>query len=511
MSPPDVPQLDPKFLKLIEPRINIIKNRWRVEDLRWPWLLRPCTVRILFYADFISAYDGGGFDGLKHVLATLNADPYFWVRFSIGKASRVNDTTADAALRSKRLDQINLNDYDELWLFGFNGLPSVLTPAEITAVRAFMDNGGGVLVTGDHADLGAAIASDIPRAGKLRAWAPGVAPSQGGADRHSTLREGHDPGFAFNDQSDDVPQIIRYREYPVSSPSWWQRRTRPHPVLCGPDGPIDVLPDHMHEGVITIPGAFPAGEWPSKAGFQPKPEVIAWARIVQPGLTKSGTEFPVLGVYDGHGADVGRIVADATWHHWFDINLIGDNGAVIGDTAGFDNTAAGQAALKKIEAYFLNVAIWLAPPAKQVCMRNRLTWGCLWRDPLFMIPLETPIYLLGGFGIDALGKYAPQCTIYRFVLELLDPPVLVKWWDIMERLRPMPPLLEENIFGAVLKPLVEYMHERKITPDKVDPEEVDALLNKAFDRAAVRAGIQASLEMVEPVLKQGRSLLKTMD
>ena len=142
-----------------------ISSRWRIPEFKWPWLLRPCTVRILFYADFAGAYDGGSFDGLKQVIATLNVDPYYWVKFEVSLANRVNDASADPDKQSKTLDQLDLtNKYDEVWLFGFNGLPSALSPAELAAITAFMNNGGGVLVTGDHADLGARIASEIAAA-----------------------------------------------------------------------------------------------------------------------------------------------------------------------------------------------------------------------------------------------------------------------------------------------------------------------------------------------------------
>lgn len=488
--------------------IDRIRNRWRVVDVSWPWLLRPCNVRILFYADFQGAYNTGPFDGLKHVIATLNADPYYWVQFTIAKANRVNDSSADALLRNKTLDQINWADYDELWLFGLSGFPSVLSAAEISAVTNFMNTGGGVLVTGDHEDLGAAIGSSIPRAGKLRAWAIGTAPPVGGGDQHSTLREGHDPGFVFNDQSDDVPQVIRYRTYPVLGRPWaytWLRQ-RPHPILCGPDGPIDVLPDHMHEGIITIPANFPNNEWPSKNGLQPKPEVIAWAKIVDPVLNKSGTEFPVLGAYDGHTADVGRIIADATWHHWFDINLIGEGGAVSGDAAGFDvPTISGQAALKKIEAYFLNVAIWLAPPAQQRCMRNRLWWGNLWHDPLIMMSPRLPLYLLGAFGIDALGKNAPQCTVSRFLLEAIDIPIRLQLEKFQLDEQPLPPLIEEHMLGAVLRELLEYARKTQQIPIEVDEDFVDALIDGAFQNAA-SVGLHAIVELSQQSTERLREL-----
>jgi hypothetical protein len=491
----------------LQREIATIRDRWRVVDLKWPWLVKPCTVRILCYADFSGAYDNGPFDGLKHVLATLAADPYYWVRFQVTKASRVNDASADAAFRNKTLDAVNLADYDEVWFFGLERLPSVLSTAEINAMRAFMDKGGGVLVTGDHEDLGAAIASAIPRAGKMRAWSAG-APPVSGPFHHSTLRQGHDPGYVFNDQSDDVPQVIRYRRYPLPWTHWWALRSAPHPVLCGPDGPIDVLPDHMHEGLVTIPTSLPASEWPSKAGFQPQPEAIAWGKIEEPGLAVSGTEFAVLGAYDGHLADVGRIVGDSTWHHWFDINLIGDNGAVIGDTAGFD-VPTGAAALKKIEAYFLNVAIWLAPPAKQKCMRNRLLWGTLWRDPLVMLSPKLPVYLIGSFGLDALGKHAPQCTIYRFIWDDLQLTLRHKLFELREANIPHPPLVEECILGAALVPLFEMAQQRGI-PDNMSEDEVDRLIEQAM-ASAVPTGMRAATELANQVVHSAHELFRVME
>jgi hypothetical protein len=482
-----------------------IRKRWEIVDLHWPWLLRPCTVRILFYADFQGAYNNGGFDGLKEVIATLNADPYYWVRFEISLANRVNDPSADADKRNKTLDQLDLaNRYDELWLFGFFGLPSVLSQDEIAAVEAFMNNGGGVLVTGDHEDLGAAVASAIPRAGKLRRWSP--APSQSFADRHSTLRAGPTPGFVFADQSDDVPQAIRLREYPLSSFPFWLRRSMPHPVMCGPDGPIEVLPDHMHEGEVIVPANLPANEWPSVGGFQPQPEIVAWATIVEPNLDKTNQEFGVVGVYDGHPANVGRIGADSTWHHWFDINLIGDNGLVGGGT-GFNASVSGQAALRQIEAYFLNMAVWLAPPHSQACMRNRLWWGSLWRDPLFMFPPDTPIIRLGEQARDALGKHAPQCTIVRWIFDLFPIEFRLRLLEVFDLPRPGPPFLEEGVLGAALQPLLAEARERGPEfAERVEEEEVDRLLDDAFSRA-VPTGLRASLGLLDDSRENARELL----
>ena len=394
-----------------------LRSRWGSPAVHWPWLKPPVPVRILFYSDIFGAYDNGPFDGLQQVLATLSFGHYYWVRFEWGLASRIDDPSADADKRSKQLDQFDLSAYHQIWFFGIGGLPSGLTAGELSALSVFMDrHQGGILVTGDHYDLGASIASGIPRAGKMRLW---PAPDASGDDRHSTLREGPSAGYQFEDQSDDVPQPLRLRRY---GGRWrfLRKRTRPHPIMCGRDGPITTFPDHMHEGEVVVPSSFPTNEWPQHSGWQPRPEIVAWGTVEEPGLTSTGKEFGVVGAYNGHAADVGRTVADSTWHHWFDINLIGDGG-MVGGMTGFNASPAGQAALRQIESYFLNVAIWLAPPKVQRLMRNRLMWGALWRDPLYMLSPKLPLPTLGDHGLDALGKYAPRCTIHQWVIDLLSP------------------------------------------------------------------------------------------
>jgi hypothetical protein len=266
----------------------------------------------------------------------------------------------------------------------------------------------------------------------------------------------------------------------------------------------------MHEGEVIVPANLPANEWPSVGGFQPEPEVIAWATIVEPLLDKTNQEFGVVGVYDGHPANVGRIGADATWHHWFDINLIGDTGLVGGST-GFNASAAGQAALKKIEAYYLNMAVWLAPPQSQVCMRNRLWWGSLWRDPLFMIYPDIPIIMLGEQARDALGKHAPQCTIIRWMFDLLPIEFRPRFLEVFDLPRPGPPYLEECLLGAALQPLLAEAHERGLEfTERVEEDEVDRLLDDAFARAVPR-GLRASLGVLDDSRESVQELMGLLD
>lgn len=78
--------------------------------------------------------------------------------------------------------------------------------------------------------------------------------------------------------------------------------------------------------------------------------------------------FGVVGAFDGHRAGVGRVVVDATWHHWFDMNLVGlpagfplqsdDQRKRLGFTSPENQ---GPEHLRRICRYFYNVADWLSP------------------------------------------------------------------------------------------------------------------------------------------------------
>ncbi|MCC5612440.1 hypothetical protein LC612_38540, partial [Nostoc sp. CHAB 5834] len=293
---------------------------------------------------------------------------------------------------------------------------------------------------------------------------------------------------------------------------------RPHELLCGPDGPINVFPDHMHEGEAIAPTVLDPAIWrKNAAGNVVAPEVIAWGKIAQPDLDKSGTEFGVVSVYNGHqvqeGAftNVGRIVADSTWHHWFDVNLTGVEGTLTVDQQGFPASASGQAALKKIESYFLNVAIWLAPKAKQRAMRNRLLWGVVWRDPIFMTSPKVPVPILGKTALDALGQYAPQCTLYRFLLELIQiekPQFALRLEKLTASEWLALPSFDEFVMGVGIQRLLSLMHDKQLFfRDKFDEQTVDDLIEQSFKPAA-REGLQQSAQFIQSMAKQSETLLR---
>ncbi|UJP06129.1 MAG: hypothetical protein LZF61_03900 [Nitrosomonas sp.] len=397
-----------------------IHNRWQPIDwkLHFPWWTIPPKVRILMYADGLVRFNGGLFWGLQYVKTLLESRAYAYVDFDIATAHR-NGTDPSASISgAKKLTDLDLlNKYDQIWFFGYDSTPN-LSAEEVALLDRFMaaPKLGGVLVTGDHADLGRGIAGQITRAGQMRQY---PAPEAAFPVWNTTLEDGPDPGvsYDFNDQSDDRPQAIRYQRFPIPSSRLFERRYRPHPVLCGPDGPIDVLPDHQHEGEALAP--VPAAgdpKWPTKNEHQERPYVIGWGRIKDPAATRFGQEIGVVSAYDGHTVDAGRIVADSTWHHWFDINLTGI-APLPSPYAGFDATDAGRAALKKIDAYFLNCGVWLSPPDKQAAMRNFGWWSIVWTDRMVELPLNTPVWRFGEEAIDALGRRAPRCTVSEWILD----------------------------------------------------------------------------------------------
>src|SRR5882724_7115443 len=274
-----------------------ITSRWGPRDwtTRFPWWGAASKVRILMYADGGVFLNGGSFNGLQYVYNLLKSHAYHYVDFHIDFAHRDGSDPSATIPGAKKLSELDIvNQYDEIFFFGFE--PSGdLDPAEHVLLNQFMaaPKFGGVLVTGDHASLGKRLAGQIKRAGKMRQY---PAPDSVSPTWNTTLVEGPDANstFDFNDQSDDTPQSIRYRRYPVGSLSPFLLRTRPHPVLCGIDGPITIFPDHQHEGEALAP-AVAAGDldWPSKAGHQQLPEVIAWGRIKDPVATKHGQEIGV--------------------------------------------------------------------------------------------------------------------------------------------------------------------------------------------------------------------------
>ena len=273
----------------------------------------------------------------------------------------------------KKLDKQLLSNYDEVWVFGwyqarvdqdfdvlYGGRDNEFDPDEVQALNDWMVS-GGVLISGDHSEhapkgkdddpiesflcLGRALGRNVPRAGQLRKW-DGPPTNKSDSSFNTLVRTANPNGG--DPQGDAIPQTI------ILSPV--EEDGSPHRIFLGKDTIINIFPDHQHEGELVIPSNLD-NSWPplEPGAIKPKPVVVAL------GCDKRSCEsHPVLAVYDGDNLGVGRIVADTSWHHYFNGNL-----------RGFTDQSAGSV-LDLLSQFFHNVALYLAPLHKRRLMREEM-------------------------------------------------------------------------------------------------------------------------------------------
>ncbi len=275
--------------------------------------------------------------------------------------------------------------YDQLWLFGHEGgneqYDSYLSEDEQKVIAQFMQSGGGVFATGDHAKIGQTMGGSIPRVRKMRDWS---SIPMSGTNRLDTIMDpGGDRIQQFHDQSDAIPKRIFPLYFSNGGKEEMESTWSVHPVLRHPSGAVDCLPDHPHESECLAPepdDSQHAGvvEWPKPHdGGEPiKPVLVAQSTSAGRFLADLHKPpvmprcFGAISAYDGHPAGVGRIVCDATWHHFINVNLNGKD--ALPDANGMeriglyvrrcDGSKVPTPEYLKIQTYYHNTIRWLAPP-----------------------------------------------------------------------------------------------------------------------------------------------------
>ena len=468
-------------------------------------------VDILIVVDTeISTQPGVGF-GIGSVIELIRSTRVGCMRFRVdiaersGSAPAVVDDPAEFAPRYTgfRFDMSDdgndvIDKYEQIWCFGFKpdnfgasdanidqpgAFPT--SDAELAKLAAWQkDRKGGIFATGDHDYLGASMCRRIPRIGTMRRWtnADGVPPI-GTPDRIDTLRPpspAYEPGapggpLPMNNtphQGDLAIQPIDWVAWSRHRVSIWFEKVRPHPVLCHPTlGPIDVMPDHAHEGLCRDTGTVPldgtynfdgAGEQPEYpnaigGGARPEPRVIAYGSTLGDppynfgkGPQPARSSFPMISVYDGHRAGVGRCATDSTWHHWMDINIA-------------QTKAAGGDNWEKIKRYFINLAVWLNPPGYSTSCLLKVAFESHFSHIGFQeySPRLSDIALGRAFRDFVIGIYGP-CWVWLSVFEIIDIPELVEWriWEEPHIPKPIPDpcytcppfeLIELTALGALVR------------------------------------------------------------
>ncbi len=379
-------------------------------------LFPRCRPRILVVTDGGLGFGTGGF-GLSRFIEAITTDPSVTLRPTLtlahrgAHASPVNIGGVSYIVRNN-LDFSALNpaltvaNYDQVWMFGINAGAGI-SDAEVATLARFMNAGGGVFSTGDHATLGAAMGARLPRIRHMRDWSsvPMGSEALPGALRRidTVVNPGANGVHEFSDQGDDIPQRI-FPNYAVSGAggaAGWTATVHPLLLLSGAAvsrasgdptlfaNDMDVLPDHPHESecfavtsVATLNGNYTeAGqnfaEFPpaSAGGARFGAEIVAFGvsggrsvlnNVWKPPVTPR--MFGVISAYDGHRAAPlagqvarpGRITCDSTWHHFVNVNLNG-----LGTGAGAAFTPGPQ--LLKIYRYYQNMVSWLQPSNRRIC------------------------------------------------------------------------------------------------------------------------------------------------
>jgi hypothetical protein len=245
--------------------------------------------------------------------------------FAVTMRDRDPPGTPDSVLAS--LDE---SDFDEMWLFAVD-VGDGLTSQDCEGISRFRRNGGGLLVTRDHMDLGSSVCS-LGGVGKA----------------HYFHSRNPDPDPANREVDDPYTSSISWPNFHSGANGDYQdmETVGPiHPVLADPASPtgaIRFLPSHPHEGAVGTP----EGEA---------------ARVIATGTSKvTGRRFNIAVAFEP-GPAGGPAIAQSTFHHFADYNWDTREGcpSFVDEPPG-DAIMRTPQALADTHRYVCNVAQWLA-------------------------------------------------------------------------------------------------------------------------------------------------------
>lgn len=229
------------------------------------------------------------------------------------------------------LSTIDRSDFDQLWLFAVD-VGDGLDSEDCGAISRFRRNGGGLMVTRDHMDLGSSVCS-LGGVGEAHHF-------------HSTNPE-PDPDCHRPDDPDNP--AISWPNYHSGANGDYQEIGivgDVHPVLVDPeddDGAIRYLPAHPHEGAVSAPLDDPS------------------ARVIATGCSAAtGRRFNIAVAFEPSEAG-GPAIAQSTFHHFADYNWDPAAGApnFVTELPG-DGIVTNPAARRATRRYVRNLAYWLA-------------------------------------------------------------------------------------------------------------------------------------------------------
>jgi len=242
------------------------------------------------------------------------------------------DREASAAGNDPVLSALDATDFDELWLFAID-TGDGLTAADCQGITRFRQRGGGIMATRDHQDLGSSLCT------------------LGGIGRAHFFHSKHpEPDPSRHVPDDTVTTSISWPNYHSGANGDYQniKVEVAHELLRKPAGLIQFFPAHPHEGAVGVP------EGEDKA------------HVIATGTSKtSGRPFNLVVAFetstDKHGNQLGRGIAESSFHHFADYNWDTDMGcpSFLLERPG-DGYKRNPQALEDIKTYVANAARWLA-------------------------------------------------------------------------------------------------------------------------------------------------------
>jgi hypothetical protein len=272
----------------------------------------------------------GRFSLLRDELASLkdkSGNPLYEVT--------TRDRERDQAGNDPVLSTLDTTDFKELWLFAID-TGDGLTTGDCQGITRFRQRGGGIMATRDHQDLGSSLCT------------------LGGIGRaHFFHSKNPEPDASRHVPDDTDTTSISWPNYHSGANGDYQRigADSDHALMknpASPPGVIEFFPAHPHEGAVGVP------------------EGETHARVIAVGESKTtGRPFNLVVAFetstDDHGNQLGRGLAESSFHHFVDYNWDTDMGcpSFLEEPPG-DGYKRNPQALQDIKTYVGNAARWLA-------------------------------------------------------------------------------------------------------------------------------------------------------
>jgi hypothetical protein len=245
------------------------------------------------------------------------------------------DRQVDADGNDPVLSTLDRTNFDELWLFAVD-VGDGIGDLDCEGITRFRQQGGGILTTRDHMNLGSSLCS-----------------LAGIGAAHFFHTKNPDPDATRHCIDDPYTTNISYPNYHSGRNGDYQQIavSEPvHPLLVNPHartGQIEFLPAHPHEGAVGVP-------------------TDSHARVIATGKSVvTDRLFNLIVAFDreldDRGHLLGRAVAQSTFHHFCDYNWDTKMGcpSFVTEPPGKTMQTEPQA-ISDLQIYLRNLAIWLA-------------------------------------------------------------------------------------------------------------------------------------------------------